>query len=193
MAKIIGLIDVMENNDNKFKPGDFVSFSNKPGSFAIYEGIDLSVTTYKKISVLLYYDPSKYTPSESGGYVMKPFLEMSTKNSMCEKTLDSDEPSYWIRRCNQFEIEDALKVLHENNIIWDEENLSLLNAETGEVLTKIHVPKAEYNGQIIKPMSLKFKKLLKVFCRNKNPKTSSYSYNNYWNRYSECGYEDYWD
>lgn len=193
MAKIIGLIENMDENKFKFQPGDFVTFSNKPGSFAIYEGVDLSVSSYKKLSVLLYYDPSKYTQTEEG-YVMRPFLEYSNKGQMCEKTLETDEPSYWTRRCNAVELEEALGILHNHGLIWDEENLAVVDAETGEIKTKTHMPKIEYKGQIIKPMSLKFKKLLKLFCLSKNPKYSyNYSNDNYWGRYGEGCYDDYWD
>jgi hypothetical protein len=190
---MVSIIEPVENMDNnyKFKPGDFVTFSNKSDSFAIYEGVDLSVSSYKKLSVLLYYDPNKYTQTEEG-YVMRPFLEYSNKGQVCEKTLDTDEPSYWTRRCNTEEYKEAMEVLHNHGLIWDEENLAVLNAETGEVVTKICAPKLEYKGQIIKPMSSKFKKLLKFFCLSKNPKTT-YNYSNYWDRYGEGCYDEYWD
>ena len=40
-----------------FKQGDFLKKNNKSGSFMIYEGIDYSETTYKKLSLVCEYDP----------------------------------------------------------------------------------------------------------------------------------------
>ena len=194
MAKIIGIDEInnIMTTNNKFNPGDFVTFSNKKGSFAIYEGVDASTTSYKKLTVLLYYDPSKYTQTDEG-YKMIPFMETSKKNKPCEKTVDTDENSYWTRRCTAEEIDEALEVMREYGYLWDEENLAVVAADSGDVITKIRLPKIEYKGQVIKPMTEKFKKLLKFFCLEKNKKTYSYpdNYSRYWDMMG-C-YEDYWD
>ena len=55
--------------------------------------------SYKKLTALLSYDPSKYM-NTSEGYKTIPYLEMTTKNKQCEKTIDTDENCYWTRKCN---------------------------------------------------------------------------------------------
>ena len=197
MAKIIGIdeVDNIVSNSNKFKPGDFVTFSNKKGAFAIYEGVDISTSSYKKLTVILAYDPSKYTQTEEG-YKMIPTMETSTKHATCEKTLDTDESCYWTRKCTAEEIEEALEVMRNYGYLWDEENLAVVAIDSGDIITKVCLPKVEYKGQIIKPMTEKFKKLLRLFCLEKNKKvTYSYpdNYSRYWDMYGEGCYEDYWD
>ena len=81
-------------------------------------------------------------------------------------------------------------------MIWDEKTLSILEETSGKVLASVKIPSLEYKGQIIKPMTDKFKKLLRLFCLEKNKKVDysrySYEYNRYWDMYGE-GYEDFWD
>lgn len=192
MAIIIDMNQI--DNKNRFQPGDFLTSSNKPTSFCIFEGIDLSTSsTYKKLSVLASYDPSKYCESD-GGYRMMPFMEVAKKNKMCEKTIDSEVPCYWTRKCTESEKEEALKKLHDYGYLWDEEKKAILDAKTNEVVCKIYLPKYEYNGDIIKPISKQFKKILRMFCLDKNKKVEyNYSsYNRYWGMYGD-GYDDYWD
>ena len=121
---------------------------------------------------------------------------MATKNKTCEKTIDTDESCYWTRKCNAEEIEAALRTMKEYGLIWDEENLSVLDEDSKKVLAKVRIPTIEYKGQIIKPMTDKFKKLLRLFCLEKNKKVDysrySYEYGRYWDMYGE-GYEDFWD
>lgn len=197
MAKIIGIneIDNMMSTDKKFKPGDFITFSNKKDSFAIYEGNDVSTSTYKKLTTLLSYDPSKYTQTEEG-YIMIPNMDVSTKSKRCERTVETDEDTYWTRKCTAEEIEAALGIMREYGYLWDEKNLAVVAVGSGEVITKVYIPKIEYNGQILKPMTEKFKKLLKLFCLEKNKKVEySYPspYSRYWDMMGEGGYDDYWD
>lgn len=195
MATVIEMDSI--GTKNKFKPGDFITSSNKPTSFCIFEGVDVSTSsTFKKLSVLVSYDPSKYCESDSG-YKMMPFLEVARSNKRCEKTVDTDESCYWTRKCSEVEKEEALRKLLEYGYIWDEENKTLLDSETNEVITKIHLPKLEYKGDIIKPISEKFKEILRMFCRDKNKKVE-YSYPNshysrYWDMYGEGAYDEYWD
>ena len=197
MAKIVEINEIKNTmtSSKKFSPGDFVTFSNKKGAFAIYEGVDTSTSTYKKLTVILAYDPSKYTKTEDG-YQMIPFMEVSSKNSPCEKTLDTDEDSYWTRRCTEEEIEKALEVMRNYGYLWDKENLAVVSIDSGEVIAKVHLPKVEYKGQIIKPMTEKFKKMLRMFCLEKNKKVEhSYpsNYSRYWDMLGESYYNDYWD
>jgi flagellar basal body rod protein FlgC len=187
MATIIGINNI--SSDNKFKPGDFITFTNKEGSFAIYEGVDVSTSTFKKLTTILSYDPSKYMQTDEG-YKMIPHMEVSTKLSNCEKTIDSNESNYWTRKCNEDEIKKALEIMKEYGYAWDKDNLSVVNSDTGSVIAKIHIPKIEYKGQIIKPTSFKLKQLLKMFCTQKNKKTTSYTYPGYWDYY---GYDECYD
>ena len=184
------IVDINSTSGKKFKPGDFITFSNKEGSFAIYEGVDISTSSLKKLTSILSYDPSKYVKTEEG-YKTCPFLEISSKTKNCEKTIDTDESSYWVRKCNAEEIERAIKIMKDYGYIWDEENLSVLYASSGSVATKIRIPKIEYNGQIIKATPDKLKALLKVFCKEKSKK-QNYSYGGtaFWDMY---GYDNYWD
>ena len=188
MATIIGI-----NNNNKlFKPGDFITFTNKEGSFAIYEGIDIATSRFKKLTVILSYDPNKYVKTEEG-YKMCPSIETSTKLTNCETTVDTNEETYWVRKCNEDEIKEALKIMKEFGYDWNENDLSVIDAKTKSIITKIHIPKIEYKGQIIKPTPSDLKQLLKTFCIEKNKNTAYYS-NSLYSRYWEgWGYDDYLD
>jgi hypothetical protein len=188
MANIIDFNEYIKS-DKFFRPGDFITFSNKPGAFAIYEGIDVSISsTFKRYTAILSYDPSKYTQTDEG-YRMVPSLEVSSKLRNCEKTIDTNESTYWTRKCTKEEVEKALEVMKTYGYEWDYKTLSIVAIGTGDVIAKVHFPKIEYTGQIIKPMTEKFKNMLKMFCINKN-KTTAYDsdyYSRYWN------YEEYWE
>ena len=179
-----------------FKKGDFITFDNKPGSFVIFEGIDISTTSYKKLSVIANYDPSKYRQHEDGTYRTSPFLEVATKFTRCEKTVDEEKETYWVRLCTEAEKGKALEKLAEYGYGWDEENLAITNKNTGELIRKVVEPKVEYHGEIIRPITEKFKKLLRLFCVESNKKKYSYSgtgypYGRYWDEdYEYCGYYD---
>jgi hypothetical protein len=62
----------------KFKRGDFLRKDNKKGSFMIYEGNNLSDTSYKRMTVICYYDPEAFQMGPIG-YEPKPKLEVATK------------------------------------------------------------------------------------------------------------------
>lgn len=180
-----------------FKKGDFITYDNKPGSFVIFEGIDNSTSSYKKLSVIANYDPSKYRQHDDGTYRTSPFLEVATKDTRCEKTLDDEKETFWVRLCTPREKENALAKLEEYGYYWNEDLLALIDKETGEIIRKVITPKIEYHGEIIKPITEKFKKLLRMFCIETNRKKYSYQndtryqYGRYWD---ECGYgEDYYD
>lgn len=167
----------------KFEKGDFLKYDNKPGSFAIFEGIDLMPTYQytKKYSVVVFFDPSKYCENENGcGWGTRPYLEVVKPNKPCEKTLDTLEEDYFWKVCTPREKEMALATLEEYGYEWDEENLELIEQTSGKVVYKIIVPKLEYNGDIIKPISKGNKKQLKNYVLSKN----TYSYGNNYN----CGY-----
>lgn len=174
-----------------FNKGDFLKYENKPGSFVIFEGIDLMPTYQytKKLSVAAHFDPSKYCENENGvGWGTRPFLEVAKSNKPCEKTIDTFEEDYFWKICTEAEKAAAIEKLRAYGYEWDDETLSIIDIETGEIVHKIIVPKLEYNGDIIKPMCNEFKDLLKDFVISKNKFCSS-----------GCGYNqymydnEYWD
>jgi hypothetical protein len=182
----------MESEKRFFKQGDFVTYDNKPGSFVIFEGIDNSTSNYKKLSVIVNYDPSKYRQHDDGTYRSSPFLEVATKNTRCEKTLDEDKETYWVRLCTPTEKAKALKTLEEYGYVWNEELLAIVDKNTGEIIRKVVAPKVEYHGEIIRPITKKFKKLLRMFCIETNKKKYSYQNSGYpYGRYPAWdGYDD---
>ena len=185
----------------KFEKGDFLKYDNKPGSFAIFEGVDLmpSYSYTKKLSVMVYFDPSKYCQNENGvGWSSRPYLEVATDNKPCEKTVDTYEEDYFWKVCSPLEKEMALATLEEYGYEWDETNLTLKEQATGKIVHKIIIPKLEYNGDIIKPITEERKNHLHKYAISKN--TYSYSgggggYGCYRNGYyqHEMYENEYWD
>lgn len=183
----------MEEEKRTFKQGDFVTYDNKPGSFVIFEGIDNSTSTYKKLSVIVNYDPSKYRQHDDGVYRSSPFLEVATKDTRCEKTLDEDKETYWVRLCTPGEKERALAKLEEYGYAWNEELMAIVNKDTGEIIRKVVTPKVEYHGEIIRPITAKFKKLLRMFCIETNRKKYSYQNSGGYGGYGRYGWDGYDD
>lgn len=174
-----------------FKPGDFIKRNNKNGCFMIYEGNNISETTYKRLTVVCEYDPEKYMMTDAG-YSHVPNLEVSTPTKRCTTTVDTEKEDYWIQLCTTEERLRAEQVLLKYGYEWDAENLCMVDLNTGEIVKKITVPDNTYYGQIIKPISNAFKAMLKKFCFEKNK--SSYSASGYggYGSYGDCwdGYED---
>ena len=168
-----------------FKQGDFLKKNNKEGSFMIYEGNNMSETTYKKMTLICCYDPEKYMMT-SAGYSHVPHLEVATPTKRCEETIDTEQEDYWISICSDEERMRAERILLRYGYEWDAESLSLVDVETGEVVKKIVIPDNTYYGQIIKPISDAFKAILKRFCITKNKTTYS-------SQYANGGYPDYWE
>lgn len=176
-----------------FKKGDFITNKNKPGSFAIFEGIEAeSYTTVKKYSVIACYDPSKYKQLSNGRYACVPYLDVATRTERCEQTVDGDTSSYWWRLCSDKEKKMAIKLLEDYGFGWDAESKSIVKKDTGEIVRTIIEPKIEYNGQIVKPISRRLKELLRKVCNDITKKKYAYSYshNDYYNEF--WGY-DCWD
>lgn len=166
-----------------FQKGDFVTEDKRKGSFMIYEGNDTSASTcYKRMSVICAYDPEKYKRGDDGIYRNVPELEVSSKNKKCITKIDTDREDYWYRLCTPLEKVRAIEILSQYGYEWDEENLSLIDTDTGEIISKIITPKNEYNGEIVKPITHHLKSLLKGCCVSAN-KTTYNNYNNYWDEY----------
>lgn len=186
----------------EFKKGDFIRSKSKPASFAIFEGIDLnpSYTYSKRYTVAAFFDPDKYCQNENGcGWSSRPVLEVATKTKPCEKTVDTLKEDYSWVICTEKEKEVAIKVLLDHGFEWNEELLSLIDIESGEIVHKVIIPKLEYKGNIIKPITDKFKMLLRSYTEKENKPNYNYgrNYDNgYGYNYSSYGrYNDYdcWD
>ena len=166
----------------RFERGEFLRKDTKKGSFMIYEGNNLSSSSYKMMSLVCFYDPEKYQMGPIG-YETKPSLEVGTKLKPCATTIDTEEEDFWIKRCSENEKDEALRILAKHGLYWDEKDLALVDITSGEVIRKIVIPDDKYYGQIIRPKSNKFKELIKKCCVNKVKVET---------RYQGC-YDEYYD
>jgi hypothetical protein len=168
-----------------FRRGEFVTNANKPGSFAIFEGIKIETNSvFDKYSVIVAYDPNKYRELPSGGWASQPYLDVATSTTRCEQSVDGDTSSSWWRPCTEREVEAAIEILESYGYHWDEESLSIIDTTTGEVVRTVITPEAKYNGEIVRPISRKLKELLKKVCDEITKK--KYSYQN-------AHYYGFWD
>ena len=163
-----------EDIDKRFNKGDFLRKDNKKGSFMIYEGNNISSTSYKRMTLVCFYDPEAFTMGPIG-YENKPKLELSTSSKPCETTIDTEEEDFWIKKCSPLEREEAERILAKYGLIWNEDSLELIDIASGEVVKKIIVPDDTYYGQIIRPITEKFKELLHKWVFKKMKAEYSYS------------------
>ena len=91
--------------DKIFNAGDFLKRDSKHGSFMIYEGQNISDSSYKKMTLLCYFDPEKYMMT-SMGYHQVPNLEVSKKGKRCSETIDTEKEDYWVKVCSPKEKEE---------------------------------------------------------------------------------------
>lgn len=82
-----------------------------------------------------------------------------------------------------------MEILASYGIDWDEEEMTLTNVETGEILHRIIIPKIEYNGDVIKPICNELKSKLRTAVLSKNKA----SHPNQYNAYGYNGYYDEYD
>ena len=154
-----------------FEKGDFIKYhtycsaTENKVTFGIFEGVDLAPEYQyaKKYSLVVYYDSHKYYSdlNSGGGWGYKPSLEVSKDGKYCEKTAETLVENEWWSVCTPAEKKEAIEKLAEYDYEWDEENLSLIDTKTGEIVHKIIIPKIEYNGETIKPICKDFKNKLK--------------------------------
>lgn len=168
-----------------FKPGDFIKRNNKCGSFVIFEGNNISESSYKRLTVVCEYDPEKYKMTDAG-YAYVPVLDMGTNAKRCDTTIDTEKEDYWYSLCSDAERERAERILLRYGYEWDAENLRMIDITTGEIVKTIKLPDEKYYGQIIKPMSDAFKEMIKKSCY-KESKPS------YYQPYAGRGWDDYYD
>jgi len=186
-----------------FKKGDFVKYrayndtSNKI-TFGIFEGNNLAPEYQytKKLSLVLFYDSLRYMQSLDGsswGY--RAHLDVSTNTRDCEKTIDTYIEDSWWSICTDEEKTKALEILDSYGYSWDDETLTLTKKDTNELVRKIVVPKIEYDGSIIKPISdwLKSKLHKFVLSKIKYSSSSASPYGGYNPQYGYNGYGDYYD
>lgn len=176
-----------------FQKGDFIKYDYKALSFGIFDGEDLmpEFNYAKKYTLALYYDPSKYCQNDDGsGWGSRPVLEVSSFGKHCEKTVDTDKEDNFWKLCSEEEKELALKKMAEYGLRWDEKKLEIIDIGTEKVLYRIKVPKLEYHGEEVKPISKKLKGKLKKYIMGKNKVATTYPNS----RYAYGGYyEDYYD
>lgn len=165
------------NSTHMFTKGEFITNTNKPGSFAIFEGIECeSYGNTRKYSAIAYYDPNRYMESPDGsGWGYQPFIEVATAKTRCTQTVDGGE-TYWWKSCSAEEIEEAFGVLHDYGYYWNEDLNSIIDRKTGEIIRTVSEPIIKYNGDVVKPISKKFKDLLKYVCDKITEKKYSYQY-----------------
>ena len=177
---------------SEFNRGDFLKKDSKKGSFMIYEGNNLSDTSYKKMTLICYYDPEKYVLGPVG-YETKPSLEIASNEKPCVTTIDTEQEDFWIKKCSEKEKQDALAILRDKyKLEWIEETLTLVDMETGDIIRKVAIPDNSYYGQVIHPITDGFKDLLKEATIKKL--TPSYSSSNYEYHGYQGGYgEDFYD
>jgi hypothetical protein len=168
----------MAEVEQKFKIGDFLKKDNKKGSFMIYEGKNISDSSYKKMTLLCVYDPEKYMPHD-GLYDKQPYLEVGTKTKPCSETINTEEEDFWVKKCTEKEKQEALELLKEYGYVWLEETLELIDMETGELVRKIVVPDNKYHGELIHSNGNKFNKIIKSWCESKIPPRTYYPYDRY--------------
>lgn len=185
----------MNGEKRAFKKGEFITNTNKPGSFAIFEGIECeSYTTTKKYSVIAAYDPAKYRENpEGGGWATLPYLEVASAVTRCTTTVDGDTESFWWRPCNEREVERAMDILQSYGYYWNSDLQAIIAKDTGEIIRTIVEPKLEYNGDVVKPISQKLKELLKKVCDNIIKNKYSYQSNAAYYCYGDFWDGEYWD
>lgn len=187
-----------------FNKGDFIKYSTYNSAnddtkfaFGIFEGVDLAPEFQytKKLSLAAFYDSWKYCSNlDNGvGWGYQPVLEIASQNKPCEKTIDTICEDSWWTVCTPLEKKRALEILAKYGVDWNEEEMTLTNVETGEVLHRIIVPKLEYNGDVIKPICNELKTKLKTAVLSKNKTSYSSSYPNQYNAYGYNGYDEYYD
>lgn len=159
-----------------FEKGEFIRKKSKPGSFMIFDGDNISQTAYKRLTLVCSYEPERYSVG-SCGYAPKPFFSVACNGVPCEDTVDTDVEDFWIIRLTEGEKNKALKVISSYGYEWDEKNLAMIRINDGKVVKKIVVPDNKYHNEVIKPISLEFKALLKKSCtktKKKSYETSPY-------------------
>ena len=159
-----------------FQKGDFLKKNNKKGSFMIYEGDNLSKTTLKKMSLVVYYDPEAFERNENGVYEQMKKLYVGDKYKPSSETIDTEKEDYWVSLCNEEEIQAAHQKLQEYGYKWDAEKMELTKIENGEIVRKIIVPDNTYYGHTIKPSPSQFKDLAQKYCQEENKVTTTYQY-----------------
>lgn len=182
-------------NENKFvfSKGDFLTNPNKPGSFAIFEGVECeSYSSLKKYTAILAYDPSKYHEVSEGVWNTSPYLDIPTNLTRCATKIDGNTQSYWWRKCTLEEKEKALNILQDHGYYWNEDLMSVIQKDTGEIIRTAANPKIEYNGDVVKPISQETKNMMKSVCDKIIEKKYSYTTGR---QYCYGGFWDgeYWD
>lgn len=183
--------------DAQFKKGDFIKYNLKDGEFVIFEGRRAKgeYSTMPRYTALLHYNPSHYHRNENNEFVDEPIMEVSIDGKSVTKTLDTLKEDYWWKLCTPTEKEKCLDIISQYGYIWDEETLSLIDRETGEVLRTLADPEVKYMGQTITVGAARQNETaIRSFVSANTPSSSygNYSYGSspyYHSRYNEYDYD----
>ena len=137
-----------------FKLGTFITrIYGDAGNFGIFEGEVIPQrfsSTGENYSLIFFYNPQEWD-SKTG--TRKPMYSFTTDDALCHETVTSYSSGTcsW-RELTQAEIEQAIQIMHECGLHWDNENANLVNFNTGEILYHIIQPNTQYNGQVVSPI-----------------------------------------
>ena len=174
--------------DAQFKKGDFIKYSLKEGEFVIFEGRKTKpqYSTLPRYTALLHYNPSHYHKDENNEFVDEPLMEVAINGKSVDKALDTLKEDYWWKLCTPSEKEKCLDIISQYGYIWDDETLSLIDRETGEVLRTLADPEVKYMGQTITVSAARQNETaIRSFVVANTPAYSygNYSYNRNWDEY----------
>jgi hypothetical protein len=173
-----------------FSAGDIV-VSRYGERYYLFEGktvekLNGSVTYY---SVIAEYDPKKCTRTKEGWGFVEHFDVASVTNQLA---IPSDREDVTYRLANEREKAKFLDILDSYGYFWDAKTSTLTEIDGGEVVHTVVMPKTEYNGEVISPLSGIHQEMLKNFCTEKNMDHDySHSYAGY--GYNYHNYGDYWE
>ena len=186
------------SNFTKLTRGDFITYTNKPGTFGIYEGVPLHKNNeyFKQYTLVLFFDPSKYQETKNG-YKEAPSLEIASETTKCTKTTDTDWENYWWTKLTPKQKIEAEEKLKEFGYKWDEETLTLVSTDTGEIIYQSKdnkPPKPKYDGRVIKLITKEIEKKLRDSIKVTTTKSNYYHYEEeyprgYWNGNMEDWYD----
>ena len=178
-------------NPVSFKKGDFIKNKQQHGSFAIFEGRDVTPSTYvtRHYSLALYYNPKKYMLQENGSWDYSPTLEVSTPSEPCKTDVDTMREDYWWGPCSDSEVMTAMQILYDNGYIYDPDTMTLTDRVSGKVIRQLADPTPSYNGEKIKPITKGLRHSLHSCIHFKAARTSYNSGNNYYHDQ----YYPHWD
>ena len=164
-----------------FKLGTFITRTyGDAGNFGIFEGEVIPQkfsSTGENYSLIFFYNPLEW---DSKTCTRKPMYSFATDDALCYETVTSYSSGTcsW-RELTQVEIEQAIQIMHECGLHWDNENANLVNFNTGEILYHIIQPNTQYNGQVVSPIDSTRQAILNEAFKEMLPKPTTTTYTKY--------------